>query len=113
VCSSDLARVLPDAIAMADAVVIDSSPIGLTAEVIDLLPLVDTVLMVMRLDHTQARAAEEAIELVKQLTTATFLLAVIGGTIEQSPYGLYDHAADADTAPLGIARPPKSLPGKE
>ena len=107
------ARLLPDAIAMADAVVIDSSPIGLTAEVIDLLPIVDTILMVIRLDHTQARAAEQTLELVHQLSTATFLLAVIGSTAEQSPYQAYDTSSDADTAPLGISRPVKSLPGGE
>ncbi len=105
------ARAMPEAIAMAEAVVIDSSPIGLTAEVIDLLPIVDTVVMVVRLDHTLARAAEQTIELVHQLSTATFLLALVGGSAEQSPYEAY--GTDADTAPLGISRPLKSLPGRE
>ena len=99
--------VMPELMAVADAVVIDSSPIGLTAEVIDLLPMADTVVMVMRLGHTLAHAAERTIELMHNLTTATFLLAVVGDSVEHSPYGEYPTTSDDDTVPQDrpFARP--------
>ncbi|MEI7546465.1 MAG: hypothetical protein WCK21_00190 [Actinomycetota bacterium] len=90
-------RAMPDLLAISDAVVIDSSPIGLTAEVLDLLPLADTIVMVMRLDHTLASAAQHTIDMMHTLTTATFLLALVGDSTERSPY--YEYEAKPVRAP--------------
>ncbi len=82
-------RVLPEILQMADAVVIDSSPIGVTAEVLDLLPLADTVVVVMRLDHTLASAAQRTMEMLRSLSDATFHLALVGDSTDRSPYYEY------------------------
>lgn len=83
------AQVLPEAAAMCEVVVIDSSPIGLTAEVLDLLPMVDTIVMVIRLDHTLTGAAVHTLELVRSLTKAQLLLAIIGDAMETASYQEY------------------------
>lgn len=87
------ARVLPEILQMADAVVIDSSPIGVTAEVLDLLPLADTVVVVMRLDHTLASAAQRTMEMLRALSDATFHLALVGDSTDRSPYYEYGQRA--------------------
>jgi Mrp family chromosome partitioning ATPase/capsular polysaccharide biosynthesis protein len=83
-------RLMPDIIAISDAVVIDSSPIGLTAEVLDLLPLADTVVMVIRLGHTLAATAQRTMEMLQSLTSATIHLALMGDAGDQSPYYQYE-----------------------
>lgn len=92
-------RVLPDVMAMADAIVIDSSPVGLTAEVLDLLPMADTIVVVMRLDHTLASAATRTMELLHSLSDATFHLALVGDTTERSAYYEYDTRPTAPKKP--------------
>ncbi len=83
-------RLMPDILSISDAVVIDSSPIGLTAEVLDLLPLADTVVMVIRLGHTLAATAQRTMEMLQSLTSATIHLALMGDSGGQSPYYEYD-----------------------
>jgi hypothetical protein len=83
-------RLMPDIISISDAVVIDSSPIGLTAEVLDLLPLADTVVMVIRLGHTLAATAQRTMEMLQSLTSATIHLALMGEAGTQSPYYEYE-----------------------
>ena len=83
-------RLMPDLIGISDAVVIDSSPIGLTAEVLDLLPLADTVVMVIRLGHTLAATAQRTMEMLQSLTSATIHLALMGDAGGQSPYYEYE-----------------------
>ena len=87
------ARLLPEISHLADAIVIDSSPIGVTAEVLDLLPLADTVVVVMRLDHTLASAAQRTMEMLRSLSDATFHLVLVGDSADRSPYYEYGHRA--------------------
>lgn len=82
-------RLMPDIISISDAVVIDSSPVGLTAEVLDLLPLADTVVMVIRLGHTLSATAQRTMEMLQSLTSATIHLALLGEAGAQSPYYEY------------------------
>jgi len=90
-------RLMPDIIGISDAVVIDSSPVGLTAEVLDLLPLADTVVMVIRLGHTLAATAQRTMEMLQSLTSATIHLALMGEAGTQSPY--YEYQANSPKKP--------------
>ena len=94
-------RLMPDIIGISDAVVIDSSPVGLTAEVLDLLPLADTVVMVIRLGHTLAATAQRTMEMLQSLTSATIHLALMGEAGTQSPY--YEYQSQ------GLKKPEKSV----
>jgi Mrp family chromosome partitioning ATPase/capsular polysaccharide biosynthesis protein len=98
------ARVLPEISTLADAIVIDSSPIGVTAEVLDLLPLADTVVVVMRLDHTLASAAQRTMEMLRTLSDATFLLALVGDSTDRSPYYEYGHRAPRRAPKVGAGQ---------
>ncbi|HNJ97491.1 MAG TPA: hypothetical protein PLV13_05165 [Ilumatobacteraceae bacterium] len=109
------AQLLPEVAAMCDTVEIDSSPIGLTAEVLDLLPLVDTIVMVIRLNHTMSDAAVHTLELVRSLTTAKVLLAIVGDNTEATTYESYTDKrrqtpADSREITRPIERPAGVLP---
>ncbi|MEQ1699010.1 MAG: hypothetical protein ABMA25_02820 [Ilumatobacteraceae bacterium] len=84
-------RVLPAVVSIADAVVIDSSPVGITAEILDLLPLADTIVVVMRLDHTFAGAARHTMDLMRSLSSGTLMLALVGDSPDQATY--YEYGA--------------------
>lgn len=71
------ARSLLPLAAISDAVVVDSPPLGATAEVLELVPVADIVVMVVRIDHTLTETATRAIKVVRSLTEAPVLLAVM------------------------------------
>jgi Mrp family chromosome partitioning ATPase len=73
------ARLLPRVANVADAVIVDTSPIGATAEVLEVLPLADNVVMVVRLGHTTAQTARRSIEMVRALSSGNLLLVLVGG----------------------------------
>jgi Mrp family chromosome partitioning ATPase len=87
------ARLLPEVASLCDEIVIDSSPVGVTAEVLDLLPIADTVVVVMRLDHTVASPAERTMEMLRSLAEAPLLLTLVGDAGDRSPYYEYGHRA--------------------
>ena len=70
---------LPELAQAAESVVIDSSPLGATAEVLELVPHADTIVMVAKVGHTRVADARRAIEILRDLTSAPILL-VLGGT---------------------------------
>ncbi|MEQ1703375.1 MAG: hypothetical protein ABMA25_24980 [Ilumatobacteraceae bacterium] len=81
--------VLEELTTMADAIVIDSSPVGATAEVLELLPYADHVVVAIRLDHTLTSATQRTMQLLRSLSTGTLHLVVVGENIERSPYYEY------------------------
>lgn len=81
--------VLDELATMADAIVIDSSPVGATAEVLELLPYADHVVVAIRLDHTLTSATQRTMQLLRSLSTGTLHLVVVGENIERSPYYEY------------------------
>ncbi len=91
-------RLMPDIVEMSDAVVIDSSPVGLTAEVLDLLPLADTVVMVIRLGHTLAATAQRTLEMLHSLSTAHIHLALMADVAGQQPY--YEYGGQSRKKPV-------------
>ena len=74
---------------IADSIVVDSSPVGATAEVLELLPFADHVVVAIRLDHTLTSATQRTMQLLRSLTTGTLHLVVVGENIERSPYYEY------------------------
>jgi Mrp family chromosome partitioning ATPase/capsular polysaccharide biosynthesis protein len=83
------ARVLPDIANVCDAVVVDTSPITATAEVLDIIPVADVVVLAVRLNQTPTAAISRSIELIRSLQPKHLLLVVVGGATERSSY--YDY----------------------
>lgn len=83
------AQFLPRLAKLADAIVVDSSPIGATAEVLELVPLADVIVVVTRLGNTSIHTAERTIEILRSLTNAEMLLAVVGDASEKGSYYYY------------------------
>ena len=83
------AQFLPRLAKLADAIVVDSSPIGATAEVLELVPMADVIVVVTRLGNTSIHTAERTIEILRSLTNAEMLLAVVGDANEKGSYYYY------------------------
>lgn len=81
------AAMLPQLARDVDAIVIDSSPVSVSAEVLELVPLADVVVMVVRLGETSISTAENTVSILRDLTTAPLLLVVVGGSSSQRGYG--------------------------
>lgn len=80
---------LPDLRAMCDHVIIDTSPIGATAEVLDLVPHADAIVMTVRVGNSTVAQAQRASALIRDLTTVPTILVVGGVKGESSPYDEY------------------------
>jgi Mrp family chromosome partitioning ATPase len=76
----------------AESVVIDSSPLGATAEVLELVPHADTIVMVARVGHTRVADARRAIAILRDLTSAPILLVLGGIKADRRQYDTYDDA---------------------
>ncbi len=80
---------IPELAGMAEQIVIDSSPLGATAEVLDLVPYADTIVFVARVGHTKIAAARRAVTIIRDLSNAPALLVVGGVRRERSEYYEY------------------------
>ncbi len=78
----------------ASVVVVDTSPVGLTAEVLELVPVADVVVQVVRIDHSSIESVTRASETVRALTKAPLVLVVVGENIDSSNY--YEYTGDLD-----------------
>ena len=85
----ETARLLPELTTLASAVVIDSSPVGVTAEVLELVPHADVIVLVTRLNHSSIESATRAIEIIRSLTNAHLVLTVVGEAGDRSRYEEY------------------------
>ena len=85
-------RLLTPLAKIADAIVIDTSPLGATAEVLELLPFADHVVVAIRLDHTLTTVTQRSMQLLRSLTTGALHLVVVGENIERSPYYEYGNS---------------------
>ena len=63
-----------------------------------------TVVVVMRLDHTLASAAQRTMEMLRTLSDATFLLALVGDSTDRSPYYEYGHRASRRGPKVGAGQ---------
>lgn len=75
-----------------DAIFIDTAPIGATAEVLDIVPHADAIVMVTRVGHTTRAQAQRSIAILRDVTTAPILLG-LGGLKDQGTS--YDEYTDA------------------
>ena len=82
-------RMLPQLANDFDAVVVDSSPVGATAEVLEIVPLADLIVVVVRVDHTYIESARRTIDIVRALTQAPLLLTVVGEAPDSPDYYEY------------------------
>jgi Mrp family chromosome partitioning ATPase len=73
------ARLLPRAAEIADTIVVDTSPVGATAEVLEFVPQADNIVVVVRLGHTTASTARRSIETIRTLSRGNVLLVLVGG----------------------------------
>jgi len=83
------ARFVPQLVELVDQVVIDSSPVGATAEVLDMVPLADVIVVVGRVGHTSIEAAARAMSILKDLTNVPMVLALHGLKHERTAYYEY------------------------
>ena len=114
VAPGDLARVtagiIPRMSDAADAIVIDTSPVGATAEVLEFVPLADIIVMVVRLGHTTAASARRTADTIRALSTGSLLMVVVGGeTGEADKYYFYAQPEPKETGMFG-RRKQKEIP---
>jgi Mrp family chromosome partitioning ATPase len=74
---------------IADHVVIDTSPIGATAEVLDLVPYADAIVMVMRVGNGTISQAQRSIAILRDLTEVPVILVLGGVKAERTEYQEY------------------------
>jgi Mrp family chromosome partitioning ATPase len=77
----------------ADQIVVDTSPVGATAEVLELVPLADVIVLVIRVGHTSIESAERTIAILRDLTNAPIVFVLGGIKTERSKYDEYNGKA--------------------
>jgi len=90
-----------------DLVIVDSAPVTLVADTLELIPTIDLVLLVVRHGLTHLRAVADTIERIRQ----------VGGTVSGAIYNHVDSRGDEIAysygAPTGRDEQPKSTPTKD
>lgn len=93
----DLARAtrkeLPELRRLVDSIVVDTSPIGATAEVLELIPAADIVIVAVRPGHTSLEAATRAADTLRALSHAEVLLVLVGVDGEKSGAYYYEYGS--------------------
>ena len=108
------ARLIPRLAAVSDRVIVDTSPVGVTPEVLEFLSDADTVLVAIRLGHTSIASAKRAIDMIRVLVTGEVILVIVG---EDSPGDGYYYVAEPPrrrsfrktAAPASSDDPPSAL----
>lgn len=80
---------LPGMTELADSIVIDTSPVGATAEVLELIPYADVIVVVGRVGSTQIAAAQRTMAILRDLATAPMVLVLGGVKMDRANY--YDY----------------------
>jgi Mrp family chromosome partitioning ATPase len=100
-----------------DQIVIDTSPVGATAEVLELVPHADVIVIVLKVGHTSIQAAERTIALLRDIATAPLVFVIGGIKTERNPYYEYTdrhrHPADVDTAVVTAEEEKQALQASE
>lgn len=91
-------RLLPKLADLADQIVIDSSPVGATAEVLDMVPFADVIVIVVRVGHTSIDAAARTVAVLRDVSTAPMVLVLTGLKQERAPYYEYTDRRGAPIA---------------
>lgn len=80
---------LPQLAEVADSIVIDTSPVGATAEVLELVPYADVIVVVARVGGTQIAAAQRTMAILRDLATVPMILILSGIKMEKAQYYEY------------------------
>lgn len=83
------ATTMPTLAEMSDQIVVDTSPVGATAEVLEMVPFADVILVSVRLGHTSIAAAQRTIGILRDVSTAPILLVVNSVKQERAQYYEY------------------------
>ena len=83
------ARLVPRFAAVSDRIVVDTSPVGATAEVLEFVRHAQTVLVAVRLGHTSIGSARRAMEMIRALHKGDVLLVIVGGGAKVDEYYYY------------------------
>jgi Mrp family chromosome partitioning ATPase len=94
-------RILPRIGEIADAIVVDTSPVGATAEVLEFVPQADNIVMVVRLGHTTATTAKRSIETIRTLSRGNLLLVLVGGGSGSGDQYYYYYSSSRNSADGG------------
>ncbi len=84
---------------LSDAVVVDTSPVGATAEVLEFVPHAHTIVMIVRVGHTRVADAKRSIAILRDLSTAPIVLVLGGLRAKQAPYYEYDDRRRQNSQP--------------
>lgn len=85
---------LPTLEELADEIVIDTSPVGATAEPLDLVPFADVIVMVVRLGHTKIDSMERTLVRLRDLTSVPIVLVVTSAKAPRGKYQEYGGRTD-------------------
>jgi Mrp family chromosome partitioning ATPase len=83
------AHIIPEVATLAEQVVIDSSPVGATAEVLDMVPFADVIVIVCKVGHTSIDAAARTAAVIRDVSTAPLVLVLTGMKQAKTPYYEY------------------------
>ena len=92
------ARLLPRIGEVADSIVVDTSPVGATAEVLEFVPSADNIVIVVRLGHTTASTARRSIETIRTLSRGNVLLVLVGGDSSSGDQYYYYYSSSRNGA---------------
>lgn len=84
-----------------EEVVVDSAPVALAAEILELLPVADTIILLVRLGHTRIEAANRTADTLRALGVSNILLVVVGGPTRHDDAYYYGSEGARDTFRAG------------
>ncbi len=105
------ASMMPTLADTADSIVVDTSPVGVTAEVLEMVPFADVIVVVVRIGHTPISAARRAVAVLKDVSNAPILLVVNSVKAERTPY--YDYQDGRNASVEGNGWRSKLRPGRK
>lgn len=94
-------RTLPWLRANYEEVVVDSAPVALAAEILELLPNADTIVVLVRLGHTRIEAATRTAETLRALGVTDYLLVVLGGPSRHDDAYYYGSTSERESYRFG------------
>ena len=79
----------PRLLGLADEIVVDTSPVGITAEPLEVVQFADVIVLVIRLGHTSLEEAHSTLTRLRDVSTAPVILALTGAKASRAKYVEY------------------------
>jgi Mrp family chromosome partitioning ATPase len=89
---------------LADSIVIDTSPAGSTAEVLELIPHANAIVVVARVGHTLIAEAQRTMAILRDLATAPMILVLGGEKLARNQYYEYTDRPSRGDGPSKFRR---------